>query len=377
MDIVNNYSVAIIGAGPAGCSCAIAILNAGVARVTLVDTSKTGKFHIGESIPPEMNPILRQLGISEDFQAQQHEPCFGSCSYWGSEKRGYNDTILSPFDHGWHLDRSQFNQFLVNQAVARGAKVLYGHSYQNSTKTERGYRLNLKNKAGNSESIEADFVVDASGVRSVFATDMGSKKQHETPLVCLALRFKNKGLREVSKLTHLESVENGWWYAARIPNEQLLVTLYTNAETVKTLALNNLKNWIQLLQQSPNTHQWISQMEPIDQKLLGFPAPSFCLDKIVGENWMAIGDAASAYDPITSQGIIKSISQGMRAAEIIAHYKVGAKEALPHFEREILQQYESYKEARQHFYSLEQRWPQSDFWREMHRLSTGNVLAEI
>ena len=368
MDIVPNYNVAIIGAGPAGCSCAIAILNAGIANVTLVDTSKTGKFHIGESIPPEMNPILRQLGIAEAFQAQNHEPCFGSCSYWGSEKRGYNDSILSPFGHGWHLDRSKFNQFLVNEAVERGAKVLSGHSYQSSAKTEHGYQLSLKNELGEINSIDADFVVDASGVRSVFATDQGSKKQHETPLVCLALRFKNKGLREVSKLTHLESVENGWWYAARIPNEQLLVTLYTNAETVKKLGLNDLKNWIQLLQQSPNTHQWIAQMEPIDQKLLGFPAQSFCLDHVVGENWMAIGDAASAYDPITSQGIIKSITQGMRAAEIIAHCKNGAKEALPYFEKEVFHQYEQYKEARQHFYNLEQRWPQSEFWREMHGL---------
>jgi len=368
LDIVPNYNVAIIGAGPAGCSCAIAILNAGIANVTLVDTSKTGKFHIGESIPPEMNPILRQLGIAEAFQAQNHEPCFGSCSYWGSEKRGYNDSILSPFGHGWHLDRAKFNQFLVNEAVERGAKVLSGHSYQSSAKAENGYQLSLKNEVGDNSSIEADFVVDASGVRSVFATDQGSKKQHETPLVCLALRFKNKGLREVSKLTHLESVENGWWYAARIPNEQLLVTLYTNAETVKKLGLNDLKSWIQLLQQSQNTHQWIAQMEPIDQKLLGFPAQSFCLDQIVGENWMAIGDAASAYDPITSQGIIKSITQGIRAAEIITHCKNGAKEALPYFEKEVLHQYEQYKEARQHFYGLEQRWPQSEFWKEVHGL---------
>ncbi|AEV33094.1 flavin-dependent dehydrogenase [Owenweeksia hongkongensis DSM 17368] len=369
MDLVSDYSVVIIGAGPAGCSCAISILNAGVANVTLVDTSKTGKFHIGESIPPEMNPILRQLGISEAFLAQKHEPCFGSCSYWGNEKRGYNDSILSPFGHGWHLNRSQFNQFLVNEAVVRGAKVLSGHIYQSSTTTERGYQLNLKSKAGASSSIEADFVVDASGARSIFATDKGSKKQHETPLVCLALRFKNKGLREVSKLTHLESVENGWWYAARIPNEQLLVTLYTNAETVKKLRLNNLKNWIKLLQQSPNTHQWIAQMEPIDQKLLGFPAQSFCLDKVVGENWLAIGDAASAYDPITSQGIIKAITQGMRAAEIIGHCKIGAIEALPYFQKEVMLQYDQYKEARQHFYCLEQRWLQSQFWREMHGLS--------
>lgn len=313
-----------------------------------------------------MNPLMRQLGIYNAFLAEGHEPCYGSCSYWGSPLRGYNDTILSPFGHGWHLNRARYNAFLQQQATARGAIILSGFTYQYAQQTAVGYALHLKHDSGKTEVLAADFVVDASGARSVFATEMGSHKIQSKPLVCLALRFKNKAQREVSTLTHLESVEAGWWYAARIPGAQLLVTFYTTAETAKILALNQLENWMSLLQKSPNTSSWVAEMTPDDDKLLGFSAPCFQLKNPVGKQWMAIGDAAAAFDPITAQGIIKSTTQGMRAAEIIAHYSRGAHEALAYFEHEVSNQYVQYTAARQHFYQLEQRWPESIFWKTMH-----------
>lgn len=365
MNIKNVYRIAVIGAGPAGSSCAIALKNSGFKNVYLIDNSKTGKFHIGESIPPDMNLILKKLGIYESFLKENHEPCFGSCSYWGSELRGYNDSLLSPYGHGWHLDRQKFNQFLVEEAGKLDVKVLMNCSYKSSVKTEEGYRIFLDSGNEEIDALEVDFVVDATGSRAVFASEKGSTKNQDTSLVCLGLRFRNKGNREISKLTHLESVENGWWYAARIPGEHLLVTLYTTSAVVKKRNLHLLENWIKLLQQAPNTNRWITGMEPVDDRTLGFNAPSFCLDKITEDSWMAIGDAATTYDPITSQGIIKSVTHGMRAAEIIDHYSKGSKEALLHFENEVKEQYGLYKDSRSYFYELEQRWPKSDFWAEM------------
>jgi flavin-dependent dehydrogenase len=363
-----NSKIVIIGAGPAGCSCAIALRNAGFENVLVVDSSKTGKFHIGESIPPEMNQVMRQLGIYEAFYTSGHEPCFGSCSYWGNDKRGYNDSILSPFGHGWHLDRQAFNQFLIDECKIREVKVLSGSIYQHSQKTEVGYLLSVRDYGNNVEKMNADFVIDASGTRSLFATEQGSQKIIGTPLVCLGMRFKNKAQREVSKLTHLESTEQGWWYAARVPGEFILVTLYTTAEVINRLSLNLYENWMGMLKTTANTHDWIAQMEPYDNGLLGFGAPSYCLDQPVGDGWVAIGDAATAYDPITAQGIIKSFHHGMRVAELLSESAEGRGNNLPDFEGEVKAQYRQYQEARNHFYQLEQRWVNSSFWQTMHCL---------
>ncbi|MDO7172666.1 tryptophan 7-halogenase [Mariniflexile sp. AS56] len=368
MKIFFNKKIVIIGAGPAGCSCAIALLNAGAINVTLITNSKTGKFHIGESIPPEMNSLMRRLGIYDSFIAQNHEQCYGSCSYWGSERRGYNDSVLSPFGHGWHLDRRKFNQFMLQQAIKRGAKVIQNCNYKSATKNKSKYQLTLNGNSGYSEQIEAEFVIDATGSKSVFTSDQGSRKIQNTSLVCLGLRFQNGSEDSVSKLTHLEAVEHGWWYAARIPNNQLLVTFYTIPEITKEYELHNIEKWKDYLKKAVNTYKWVSNMKSIDDKIMGFHAPSFIQDHIVGENWFAIGDSATCYDPITSQGIIKSVSHGMLAARVLEDYYKGDKTTLIHYENHLQSEYKQYEEARTYFYSLEQRWPKSLFWKYMHNL---------
>lgn len=355
----------IIGAGPAGCSCAISLLNTDKYQVYLLDNSKSGKFHIGESIPPDMNLVMKQLGIYESFLEEGHEACYGSCSYWGSDKRGYNDSMLSPYGHGWHLDRARFNEYLVKECQKRGAHVLSNTSLVKSEELAEGHKVYFKTKGEETQSITVDFVVDASGGRGVFASAKGSLKNHGTPLVCIGIRFKNKARQPVTKLTYLESVEHGWWYAASIPGEYMLVTFYSTSEVVKQLGLHDLKNWFELLAASPNTFELVAQMEPVEPKVRGFKAESFCRDKIVGNNWLAIGDAATTYDPITSQGIIKAFTHGARAAELIEYHRRGEQAALPQFENEIKAQYSQYLQSRTYFYQLEKRWPDSPFWKTL------------
>jgi flavin-dependent dehydrogenase len=355
----------IIGAGPAGCSCAVSLLNAGLSNVTIIDNSKGGKFHIGESIPPDMNILLRQLGIYESFIKEGHEPCYGSCSYWGSPLRGYNDSMLSPHGHGWHLDRSKYNQFLITESSKKGARIINDATYLGSKKIQAGYQIEYQKKLEAKKFIGADFVVDATGSRGVFASDRGSYKIKGNSLVCVGLRFKNKGQREVSKLTHLESVEHGWWYAARIPGNYILVTFYTIAAVVKSLELHKLESFFNLLAAAPNTSNLLSQMEPVENKVRGFKAASFCLNTMTGPDWLAIGDTATTYDPITSQGITKATTHGARAAEIIGHYFAGSKDALEQYEKEVKDQYKYYLDSRNYFYNLEKRWPQSQFWNTM------------
>ena len=370
-----NQSVAIIGAGPAGSSCAIALLQAGFTDVNLIDPEIQPAFHIGESVPPDINPLLRELGLYGEFLQDGHEISHGSCSYWGSNRKGFNDSILSPYGNGWHLNRKRFNHLLLERVKTLGGRVLHSHKFVGAQQINDQWSLKLQGRDGDSRTILSDFVVDASGFRSVFALSQGIVKVEDAPLICLALRFKGKGRLNISRQTHLESVENGWWYTTKIPGEQLLVGLYTSSEVVKSSKLNSLPNWISLLQESAQTRKWIQHLEPIDHRLLGFGASSFCLDKMVGDSWAAIGDAASTYDPITSNGIMKSLTHGIKMGQIIkSHFNEGSLTLL-NFEKEVIAQHEHYREMRRNFYELEQRWPQSAFWKEMHQLSSEALVA--
>lgn len=359
-----RYRVAIIGGGPAGCACALALAQHGVHDVLVIEAGDHASFRIGESIPPEANRLFQALGIAQDFFAEAHAPCHGSCSWWGSDKRGYNDALLHPLGHGWHLERARFNRFLARQARLRGAEVLMQASLARSAPAQGGgfaLHLMLGDAAcPRPATIHADLVVDASGTRAVFARQRGSRKVESLPLVCLAMRFAvPDGTR--SGLTHLEAVEHGWWYGAHLPDATLLLGFYSDAATVKARRLQHAPHWLAWLAAAPNTAALARGAVPLAGGVQSFPAPSYCLDRLHGDGWLAIGDAASAYDPVTSQGIVKALANGMAAAGAIAgHATLGV------VAQSVALRHAQYLVQRRQYYGWEQRWPDASFWRQLH-----------
>ncbi|MFT7008768.1 MAG: 2-polyprenyl-6-methoxyphenol hydroxylase-like FAD-dependent oxidoreductase [Colwellia sp.] len=381
-DLIEHTQVAIIGGGPAGTCCALRLAQLGITDVTIIEAANYQNFRIGESIPPESKALFLKLGLWQGFLAQQHEPCYGSCSWWGDQRRGYNDSMLNPLGHGWHLNRPKFNAFLAEQTKKSGIKLLTNCQFDgneqvtcssmSAKKIAHGLKLTTK-QAGKSKTkkLQADFVVDASGGKAVFATLQGQQKTSHNSLVSLACLFEIvDDDYPLSKQTHLEAIEHGWWYAARLPDNKVILSLNTDAKTVKQLALQQDNNWLALLQQSTNSAHLLSGLKMLDKRPKSYPAPSFILDKVVGSAWLAIGDAASSFDPITSGGIFKSISDGVIAAEVINDVflaDVDEQKAffLSQYQDLVSQRYQQYLQVRQQHYRQEQRFPQSDFWQLM------------
>lgn len=368
----SRYKVAIIGGGPAGCACALALAQAGVSDCVLIEASDYSQFRIGESIPPEALSLLQALNIDPAFLQENHLPNYGTRSWWGDERPGYNDTVMNPYGNGWHLDRCRFDKFLAEQVRVRGTSVLLNTQFVTSEVSDNGYVLTLNqgvsaNKI--SHQLHADFVVDATGARSVFSRQQGSRQQKNLPLVVMAARFSAQEKKsEHAGLTQIEAVEHGWWYGAHLPDKSVLLAFYSDAATIKMLGLKQTKNWMALLSSSPNSARLLASspehlinagINTEAVNIMGFSAPSYCLDQISGRHWLAIGDAASCWDPITSQGIVKAMASGISAAQ----FMVGEL-SQQQFTAGVQQTHQRYMAVREQFYRLEQRWPESLFWKK-------------
>ena len=366
--MLKHYRVVIIGAGPAGSACAIALQKQGI-DVALVDAGKPKKYHIGESIPPGMNLLLKELDIYSAFLEDKHEPCYGSCSYWGSHLRGYNDFIISPHGHGWHLDRVKFNAFMAEQAEARGVNLFHSHQYLSSQKENDTYFLQLRSPNGDDKQLQAKVVIDATGTKAIFAQEQGSKKVHLRGLTCLAMRYRLNSDREAAHLSYLESMPLGWWYATRIPNQEMLVSLYSDSETIKHYNLHQPEVWNALLEKTRSINDVLGDAEPLSEKRMGFQAETYYLDRMCGENWLAIGDAATTYDPIMANGITKAVKHGVNSAYAIYEFLINGRESFISFEEEMKKEFWDYQEERARFYQSEKRWSALHFWKEMHNSS--------
>lgn len=362
-DTRRDVDVVVLGGGPAGCATALSLSASGVSRVLLVDPTRHGDFRIGESAPPDIRIVLGELGLWEEFRDENHEASLGSCASWGADALGYNDFLFNPLGNGWHLDRARFDRFLVRKAAERGTEICDGMRFDGCERLPHGgFQLRLVGDDGCARIAVTSFVVDATGMQSGFSRYMGARRQFLDQLLCVAAFFELPDPACCSRLTMLEAVEYGWWYATKLPNARSAVVVASDPRIVKRLGLHGRDGLLERLAATKHIAGAINGGRMIADTQVTCAAPSFLLDGVVGDRWLAVGDAASSFDPISSQGIHKALTDGRRAGKAIAHFLCGNDLGLVEYAFSVTSRFQQYSLSRQYFYDLEQRWPAGAFW---------------
>lgn len=357
-----SFEVVILGGGPAGCATALALAELGTFRILVVESGRHDAVRVGESIPPDTRVVLEQLGVWDAFLKENHEPCLGSCSSWGADELGYNDFLFNPMGNGWHLDRSRFEAFLARHVEARAIELWTGTRWSACERSASGLRLQLCGDGGVTRTVRARFVVDATGMRAGFARSMGAVRLFVDQLLCVTAFFALPESGAFSRLTMLEAVEYGWWYAAKLPNRRLAVAVASDPALVKRHGLRRPDGWLGCLMATRHIAPHLTGCRLIEDGPLICAAPSFVLDQTAGAGWLAVGDAAAAYDPISSQGIYKALADGRSAAKAVAAFLRGSAAELGDYHRAAAERFRGYLASRNYFYGLERRWPKSLFW---------------
>ena len=381
-----SFDVAIVGGGPGGSATALSLrAHAPSLSVVLIEASRYEAPRIGETLPPPVRPILEHLGVWETFQSQRHREVHGTTAAWGSAALLDNDFIYMPASTGWHLDRAAFDSMLASEAHRQGATLILNTRVRDAKRAGNEWRLNLST----GRTLTARFIVDATGGTAALARRCGARFLEADCLVGIA------GLFECSNSdprTLVEPFEDGWWYTAGLPDGGRLIACMTDADLARRMRLHEVKEWRRKLAAMPNVGAMARQ-----SKLSGVPSPrsptaqrcedgkravrlarlsnplvvrsssSRRLEPAAGEHWLAIGDSASRFDPLSSQGIVKALRSGIFASYAIGDLLTRDDDSgLDRYRRYVLEEFRSYAEVRTKYYREEQRWPASEFWRRRH-----------
>ncbi len=362
---MQTFDVAVLGGGPAGASAAIAVLQKGYS-VLLIEKSPLDGIRYGETLVPKVREPLVKLGVWERFLSDNHLKSSGIQSSWGQAELYENNFIFNPYGNGWNLDRIKFDSMMLRASEKAGAKVLRGASViQSSDNPDGGWSLNVQFKESTQEYC-ARFMVDATGRAAVVAKQKGAKRVLSDKLMGVAAYFPTqKDESRYSGCTLIESIENGWWYSADLPEDKTVAVFMTDADIYARSKKQSSGFWQECLESSAYTKHRIqagnmlSNLQPLAaQSAVTFPA--------AGSNWLAIGDAALSFDPLSSQGIYKGLNSGIEAAKTIDEVFSGNREALSAYSKSIESAFAHYLQIRKTYYSKDQRWSGSAFWKRRH-----------
>jgi flavin-dependent dehydrogenase len=363
-----DASVVVIGGGPAGASAALELARLGIATVLLEQSSGDGNA-IGECLAPSINPLLQRLGLTDVLRKSGALPSYGNRSSWGGDgELGERTFLYEPPGHGWHLDRPGFNVALLDAAEAAGISVWRQTRVASLERTDGIWTIGTAAPLG-ARTLHAGILVDASGRRAIVARRQRvSRRTFDTQIAAVAVLEHGDCATELHDTTTLiEATEDGWWYAALLPDRRLAVAWFTDPDVLAASAGWRPAGWWDRLRRQ--NHVWnliasYSYQRP--ERVRVMAAGSSLLNRPTGDGWIAVGDAAAAFDPLSSHGIGSALAAGVSAASAVAATFGGSDTAFASYSERLFASYARYLWERQAYYDDEQRWPGAPFWRRRH-----------
>ena len=364
-DLPDEVEVAVVGGGPAGLAAALRLARRGVS-VAVCERAAAPRPRAGETVPPQIRPLLEELGAWEGFLVAGHLPGWATSSSWGGEGVGYSDFLFRPGGPGWHLDRARSEADLEAAALAAGAAVVRGVGVEPEAEPAGGWRLTVSRATGEVGRLRARIAVDASGRRSALARRQGVRRLTLDALAGVYAFFRRPPASPSQKLetgvTLVEAVEQGWWYTAALPAERLVACFFTDADLLRESRLGEEEAWRAEAARARHTAPRLAGAVPLGPPRV-LPAASELLAEPAGEGWLAVGDAAASFDPLSSRGILSALASGIGAADAAREALAGDREALPRYAAGVQLDFARYLEMRDRTYRVERRWPEAPFWK--------------
>lgn len=316
--------VVVVGGGPAGSAFAITAARCGH-DVVLYDDGRRLRSWPGESLPAGGGELAASVFGAAILDG--HLRAYGTAAAWGSSELVTHDYMGHWAGNGWILDRARFDELARDLAAESGVTVVS----ERVTSMPEG----------------ADWVVDASGRAGALLSRLGISRIARDDQVAVIGVVADGGGEHV---TTVETVREGWWYTTPLPDGRRVVALVTDSDLV---GADRLATWMASLAETTYIRPLAGDVSTVD--VGAYPSGTAYRERMVGDGWLAVGDAAVCFDPLSSQGLITGIVMAARAATMLggdldaweADYRVVTDEHLA---------------VRDEYLRAETRWPDSPFW---------------
>jgi flavin-dependent dehydrogenase len=314
------YDVAVIGGGPGGSSVATHLARGGL-RVGLFEREVFPRFKVGESLVPATMLLLRRLGVLEAVERGGFQVKYGATFL--DQETGFGHSFYFLTGMPWpnwtyNVPRSEFDTILLEHARKQGVQVHQPASVTGLTFDGDGATLET-DTAGERAVCRARFVVDASGRDGFLASRQGRRRRvPNLGKVAVFAHYRGAdrfpGQEEGNVRVYL--FEGGWFWWIPMAGDVTSIGAVVHARVAREHAGSAEALFESMARDCRAVHEHMGGAERVTPiyRVANF---AYTNEPIVGDRFLAVGDAVAFVDPIFSSGVFIAIRTAELAAEAI------------------------------------------------------------
>lgn len=356
--------VLVVGGGPAGSTVAHWLSTRGVSVVQVVDGARA-IAPAGETLPPQIRPELRRMGIAVSGASVEGLESYGIDASWGGSHH-FRSHVMDADGNGWHVKKDSFTRALLAASQVAGTTVLSSTRVIGVKRPRALWELSAI-ASGKRQPLVTRFLIDATGRAATVAKILGAKRKRIDMLCGVSSIVKRP---QMPQTLCVESTPHGWWYMAPFTATQAVATLMSDYDIIRSMRAYRVSEWQSLLEQT--------QLPAVGTisglRVAVRPCESSILDRVVGDGWAAVGDSASLLDPLASAGVLKAIHGARIVGQLAIDYLQGAGKSSVDYHAHVYEGFRQYGVQRTAQYRLEHRWSDQLFWKR--RIDTLTVQHE-
>lgn len=310
--MTSDFDVIISGAGPAGCTAALALGSSGL-RVALIEKERFPREKVcGDAIPAYVPKVLNTINpeYAVCFIEISEKSEVDSCRVFAPDRKSLD---LKFSEHGFICKRLIFDNFLFELVSGLSNVTVFQETTLRDVVIDQNHALI---RADTGLELKAQLVLGCDGTGSIIRKRLvPGRSADEEGSVAVRAYFRNVRDNPPGTLEFhfLKDYLPGYFWIFPLPENHFNVGLGIPSELVSGKKINLRSDLLRIIETDPLLSPRFSEAELVGD-IRGSFLPLLTRKKALsGERFMLCGDAASLINPATGGGIGQAMQSGRYA----------------------------------------------------------------